>query len=138
MKYLLDTNVCIDAMQGHAAVLEHFAQVSPSDCCVSSISRYELMVGVLKCKNPKRERAKVTMLLNAVKSLVFDDRAADVAGQMRAQLEEEGRMIGPYDILLAAQARAYRLRLVSANVDEFGRIADLEFESWRRVMVPDT
>ncbi len=39
-------------------------------------------------------------------------------------------MIGPYDVLIAAQALVGGLTLVTANMDEFQRVPDLAVEDW--------
>jgi tRNA(fMet)-specific endonuclease VapC len=45
-------------------------------------------------------------------------------------LEAQGRMIGPYDILLAGHALAAGLTVVTANTDEFSRVPALILENW--------
>ncbi len=52
-------------------------------------------------------------------------------GRLRAALERPGKPIGPYDMLIAAQALSRGLVLVTDNVDEFGRIEGLQVENWR-------
>ena len=60
----------------------------------------------------------------------FDKSDARVAGAIRSELEAEGRPIGPYDLLIAGQARARGLTLVTADSDEFQRVKDLDGEDW--------
>jgi tRNA(fMet)-specific endonuclease VapC len=45
-------------------------------------------------------------------------------------LERRGQPIGPYDLLIAGQALASGLTLVTNNVQEFQRVAGLKLESW--------
>ena len=104
---------------------------SPGDCVVSTISSYELYTGVAKCAAPAREQAKVELLLKTVVQLPFDQSAAREAGRIRALLEAQGQMIGPYDVLLAAHALANRLTLVTANTKEFQRVPSLTVENWQ-------
>lgn len=52
------------------------------------------------------------------------------AAAIRAHLESKGQMIGPYDVLLAGQARTLGLIMVIANIAEFSRIAGLALENW--------
>jgi tRNA(fMet)-specific endonuclease VapC len=131
MRYLLDTNTCIAVMRHHAAVLQRLSAVVPADCAISSITTYELYTGIEKCAAPAKEQAKVDLLLATMSELVFDGPAAREAGQIRARLESEGRMIGAYDVLLAGQARSAGLTLVTANIGEFGRIPGLNWEDWK-------
>jgi tRNA(fMet)-specific endonuclease VapC len=66
-----------------------------------------------------------------VPSLPFDDRAAEHCGEIRALLAREGRPIGPYDLQIAAIARAAGLILVTRNVSEFTRVPNLTIENWQ-------
>lgn len=63
-------------------------------------------------------------------SLPFDDRCAEQYGLIRAELEREGRLIGPYDLMIAAIARTHDLVLVTHNAAEFARVAGLAIEDW--------
>ena len=55
---------------------------------------------------------------------------ARAAGAIRRDLEARGRPIGPYDVLIAGQARARELVLVTANTREFERVDGLRLEDW--------
>lgn len=132
MQYLLDTNTCIAAMRRNAAVVAHMSTLSPNDCAVSTITAYELETGVEKCADPTKERAKVEHLLRAVHVLPFDADSARRAAQVRAALEKAGQPIGPYDLLLAGHAMAFNLVLVTRNLREFSRVAELRLENWEQ------
>jgi tRNA(fMet)-specific endonuclease VapC len=130
MRYLLDTNTCIAAMRNVALVVQRMAAVSPGDCAISTITSYELYTGIEKCAHPAKELSKVNLLLATVHQLVFDAQAGREAGRIRALLESQGRMIGPYDILLAGHALSTSLTLVTANTGEFNRVPALSLENW--------
>lgn len=131
MRYLLDTCTCIAAMKNDARVVQRMAAVSPGDCAISTITSYELYTGIEKCADPAKELSKVNLLLATVHQLAFDVPAAREAGRIRALLEAQGRMIGPYDILLAAHALSAGLILVTANTGEFNRVPTLSLENWQ-------
>jgi tRNA(fMet)-specific endonuclease VapC len=63
---------------------------------------------------------------------ILDFVSADAAtyAQIRARLERAGKPIGPLDTLIAAQAVARKLTLVSSNRKEFGRVPELAIENW--------
>jgi len=119
-------------MRNHPTVVRWMSATSPSHCVVSAISSYELFTGVAKCAAPAKEQLKVELLLRSVVELPFDRHAAGEAGRIRGTLEAEGRMIGPYDILLAGQALSAGLTLVTDNVDEFTRVKGLVVENWQQ------
>ena len=63
-------------------------------------------------------------------SLPFDDDAADVYAEIRAQLERAGTPVGANDLLIASIARSNDLVLVTHNISEFERIPGLRVEDW--------
>lgn len=129
MPYSLDTNTCIQVFRNHPNVISRLAALPPGDCRISTISSYELFTGVAKCADANKEHSKVDLLLETATEIVFDRNAAVEAGRLRGYLESRGEMIGPYDILLAAQALIEKLVLVTANTDEFQRVPGLTVEN---------
>ena len=132
MQYLLDTDTCIDILRGVGTVLNRARDVSPDDCAVSTVTAYELLTGAEKCRAPASERAKVEIFLNNVHEVPFDHNAAVRTAHARSDLERRGLMIGPYDVMLAGQALAEGLVLVTSNTDEFRRVRGLHTADWRR------
>jgi tRNA(fMet)-specific endonuclease VapC len=63
-------------------------------------------------------------------SLPFDDLAAEVYGRVRAFLAQQGQLIGPNDLLIAATALAHGATLVTHNTRELARVPDLQIEDW--------
>lgn len=131
MSFLLDTNVCVDVLKGHPQVCARLEEVSPSDCAISSVTAFELAVGVKRCSQPERERKKLEKLFAVIAVLPFDQVAADSAAAVRHELETAGRKIGPYDLLIAGQALGSKRTLVSHNTREFSRISALQLIDWR-------
>ncbi len=62
----------------------------------------------------------------------FTSNDAAAYANLRAKLEKAGTPIGPLDALIAAQAVARKLTLVSNNKREFRRVTGLSIESWAR------
>ena len=130
MTHMLDTNVCIAAMRGNPGVRAHLLARSPSDCGVSMVSLYELYAGVERCQQPAAERLKVNAFIRPLHRLPFDEAAAEHTARIRWHLEKEGMRIGPYDLMLAGQALALDLTLVTHNLRELGRVPGLKTEDW--------
>lgn len=131
MSHLLDTNVCVDVLKGHPLVCGRLKAISPADCAISSVTAFELAVGVRRCSRPDRERKKLARLFAVIAVLPFDAVAADEAARVRHELEIAGQKIGPYDLLIAGQALGARLTLVTSNTREFVRIPTLRLIDWR-------
>lgn len=130
MSYLLDTNTCIAAMRGNESVCARLAALTPDDCAVSVVSYYELLAGVKRCRNPSAELNKVETFVGPLRVLPFDIPSAAMSARIRSGLEKKGEIIGPYDLLLAGQAAALDIPLVTHNLREFQRVAGLRVESW--------
>jgi tRNA(fMet)-specific endonuclease VapC len=98
---------------------------------ISSIVLFELRYGIAKSAQPERNAQRIAdFLTGAVEVLPFEPADAEEAGYIRAQLERAGTPIGPYDLLIAAQARRRSAVLVTANKREFARVAGLKIEDW--------
>jgi tRNA(fMet)-specific endonuclease VapC len=133
MRFLLDTNVCVDYLNGrHPTVTRSILKRSPDDLCVSSIVAAELRYGAEKSAHRQRNHHRLDLFLTEIQCVDFDAVAAASYGRVRAALERRGRLIGAYDMQIAAHALALRLVLVSDNVREFRRVPGLKIENWRR------
>jgi tRNA(fMet)-specific endonuclease VapC len=133
MRYLLDTNVCVDYLRGrHQHVTRRIQQSTPEDLRVSSVVVGELRYGAEKSAHPKRNHELVDVFLDHVASVNFDREAALTYGRVRVALEKRGLVIGPYDLQIAAHALSLGLVLVTDDVREFRRVAGLRVENWRR------
>ena len=51
-------------------------------------------------------------------------------GEIRAELERAGTLIGPLAPLIAGHARSLGLKLVTNNLGEFNRVPGLIVEDW--------
>jgi tRNA(fMet)-specific endonuclease VapC len=98
---------------------------------IPAIVLYELWYGIKKSVRPEENIARLsTFLALDVTPWPFDAEDAREAGEIRATLERSGTPIGPYDILIAAQARRRGALLVTANKREFARVPGLKTEDW--------
>ena len=131
MTYLLDTNMCIAYLRQRASpVRARLAAQSPTAIALCSVVKAELYHGAHKSAQPEQGLARLATFFSAFASLPFDDRAAEVLGTLRAQLERQGASLGPYDLMIAAIAVVHDLTLVTHNTREFSRIEGLRIEDW--------
>ena len=132
MNYLLDTNVCIEAIRGNATVIRNLKAHSPDDCFLSTISLFELESGALYSRRPKIELERIQILVDTLLLKTFDRTACSEAAAVRSHLERTGKRIGAYDTLLAGHALALGVPLVTNNIREFARVPNLVLENWER------
>lgn len=129
MKYLLDANAVIALLNDKSSKPALRArQHKPDDIGISAIVAYALFYGAFKSKRTESNIALIDGLSFAV--LEFDKEDARQAGDVRATLVSRGAPIGPYDILIAGQAKARGIIFVTNNTSEFGRVPGLQIENW--------
>ena len=130
----LDTNAVIAVISGrHPTVRRRLmSEISAgSPIALPVVALFEIRYGAAKSVRPdKSVEALNEFLAFGISILPFEIEDAEEAGQIRADLERVGRPIGPYDILIAAQARRRGATLVTANHGELARVAGLRVEDW--------
>lgn len=130
----LDTNVVIVAINGRVPHLRdrlETALLSVIPIGIPTIVLYELRYGIKKSARAAQNTAALAAFLSlGFEVWPFDSADADEAADIRVSLEKSGTPIGPYDILIAAQARRRGAALVTANVSEFGRVPGLKIDDW--------
>jgi tRNA(fMet)-specific endonuclease VapC len=101
------------------------------DVGISAIVAHELYYGAFKSQRASRNVALVDALQFEI--VEFDHEDARHAGEVRAVLAAGGTPIGPYDVLIAGQAKARELILVTHNTAKFGRVSGLRLEDWEQL-----
>ena len=112
-------------------VLERLQRVMNDPVYISSISVAELQFGVYNSLHIEQNRLSLTEFLAPFEILNFDTNDAEKFGILRSQLKRKGAIIGPYDMLIAAQAVLKGLILITNNRNEFKRIKDIKIEDWK-------
>ena len=129
--YRLDANICIYiANQRPRAVKARFERLKAGQVVMSSVTYGELCYGAAKSVQSNQAFAQLQELAQDVPVAALDENAGQVYGEIRAKLEEQGRLIGNNDLWIAAHAFALNLILVTNNEREFKRIPGLAIENW--------
>lgn len=131
IEYLLDTNTVI-ALVGNKsdAVLRRLDRVKPGAVGISSIVAHELYFGAFKSRRVEHNLETLRLLFSDLVILDFDRGDARAAGEIRAGLARKGTPIGPFDVLIAVQAKHRGATLVTNNIGEFRRVEELRLEDW--------
>ena len=131
MTYLLDTNICIYAINNrHPKLTNKLLTILPDDIAISSITVGELEYGAAKSKWGDRTRQTLYAFLSNYTILPFDNNDAICFGNLRAALALSGTPIGAYDVMIAAQGLVKNLAVVTHNTGEFSRVPGLKLEDW--------
>ena len=133
-EYLLDTDVCINIIRSKSgSILRKVCAEELEQISISSIAIAELEFGAAKSSRPEQNYLALTKIISPMRIRPFDQRAARAYGKLRMDLERQGKRIGQMDMLIAAQALADNLVLITNNYREFGRIEGLSTESWHEL-----
>lgn len=128
MSYLFDTNAMIAFLRGNPGVVRQVRNVGAGAVLLSTIVLHELYFGAYKGNRTNEDLGVIAHLRFGTADL--DPVDAQCAGEIRSLLQRAGTPIGPYDVLIAGQALARDLTLVTRNVREFERVDGLRLENW--------
>lgn len=128
---LLDTNAVI-ALVGRRSepLLRRIEASEPGSLAISAVVAHELYYGAYRSRKVAYNLETLRLLFADLMILDLDREDARVAGEIRAELSRHGTPIGPYDVLIAGQAKARALTLATNNTGEFSRVAGLLMEDW--------
>lgn len=131
MAWLLDTNAIIALVTRRSDPLLRRVEVAePGTLATSSVVAHELYFGAHRSQKIEFNLETLRLLFADLVVLEFDREDARTSGEIRAALARQGTPIGPYDVLIAGQARARGMTLVTNNLSEFQRIDGLKIEDW--------
>ena len=127
-QYLLDTDVCIELIKQNERVLDKVEAVGAENCFVTEITIAELFYGAAK-SGRWEHFDDVDYILQAfdLKPLLPSLR---LYGENKTLLEDQGRMIGEFDLLIGSCAVHHNLIMVTSNLKHFDHIPDIELEDW--------
>ncbi|SFX09351.1 type II toxin-antitoxin system tRNA(fMet)-specific endonuclease VapC [Marinospirillum alkaliphilum] len=130
IKYLLDTNICIYVIKRRPIeALARFNEAA-GHLAISSVTLAELLHGVEKSQQVAKNLLAVEDFYSRLDVLEYGEQAAFHYGDIRAQLEKQGRPIGVNDLHIAAHARSIGATLVTNNMKEFERVDGLRLQNW--------
>ncbi len=131
MRYMLDTNICIELIRGRGAgVIDKIKALHVNDIGLSVITYAELEHGIWKSTRPEQNKIALSLFCAPLEIASFESDTAAAYGRLRADLERADKLIGPMDLLIAAHALALGCILVTNNEREFCRVEGLQVENW--------
>jgi tRNA(fMet)-specific endonuclease VapC len=123
MLYMLDTDISSYIIKGgYGAVEQHLRTTSPSNICISAMTRAELLYGLKILPARHHLHQAVHRFLKVTAMLPWDAEAANFHAEIKHQLKAAGTPIGDMDMLIAAHAIAADAVLVTNNTRHFKRI----------------
>jgi tRNA(fMet)-specific endonuclease VapC len=129
---MLDTNICIYTIKNQPSQVRDAFIRHQDQLCVSTVTAMELIYGAEKSGAPEKNLGVIEAFLARLAVMDYDLHAAEHTGQLRAELRQQGRPIGPYDQMIAGHARSLGLIVVTNNEREFERVPGLRIDNWAR------
>jgi tRNA(fMet)-specific endonuclease VapC len=133
--YLPDTNVFSRYLRGEDAHIKEKLEGNLRFCRLSSVVLSELEYGAAKRPDVAAFRARVSRLRELIAAEAdYTCKDAFFYGAVRAhlaRLKPNAQLIGPYDLMLAAQALRLGAVVVTHNTAEFARVPKLVCEDWQ-------
>ncbi|KXW58025.1 type II toxin-antitoxin system VapC family toxin [Ferrovum myxofaciens] len=128
-RYMLDTNTVSHLLKAHPTVARRMVEVPMASLSISAITEGELLFGLAKRPEAKRLHTAVREFLRRVDVLPWDNAISERYGTVRADMEKQGNILAPLDLLIAAHALSKGAILVT-NDQAFGQVANLLLEDW--------
>jgi tRNA(fMet)-specific endonuclease VapC len=126
MQFLLDTNAVISLVgQKSRPLVDRILACREGEIGLSSIVVHELYFGAYKSQKVAYNLETLRLLLKDFMIVEFNQEDARMSGEIRSALAAKGTPIGSYDVLIAGQAKARDLTLVTNNIGEFERVVGL-------------
>ncbi|NJC28521.1 type II toxin-antitoxin system VapC family toxin [Neolewinella antarctica] len=129
MKYLIDTDICIFYFKGKFDLHEKIGSVGVDNCYVSEITLLELTYGAHNSTRFEQRITEVSKLEELFDVLPIRP-IADIYGQERKRLKNDGNLIPNFDLLIGCTAKFHDMVMVTRNTKHFERIAGIKIENW--------
>lgn len=135
MRYVLDTNAVSALMKGDERVLRRLRTLNRGEAAIPQLAIAEIAYGIERLPRSKRRSAledRFNLVRTELARSPWTDTVSERFGSIKAALERKGQRIEDFDAAIAAHALAEGAILVTANLDDMTRVADLTVEDWAR------
>ncbi|MCL4348341.1 MAG: type II toxin-antitoxin system VapC family toxin [Candidatus Thermoplasmatota archaeon] len=129
---IADTSFLIDIMKSDKDAIRKAEEIEKkgNTIAVTSITIFELFIGVSLSIKQDQERNKINRILNGLSIISFDEDSAREAGKIYAQKRKNGSAIEPEDSMIAGICSRRNEILITRNIKHFSDIEGLRIESY--------
>lgn len=127
--YMLDTNTVSHFIRQQPEVTKRIVAAPLTSLCISAVTEGELLYGLAKRPEAKKLHTLVHEFLKRVDTLPWNMETASVYGKVRAEMEKQGKVLAPLDMMIAAHALSAGAILIT-NDRAFTQTPKLRVEDW--------
>ena len=131
MKYMLDTNICVHWLRGSSDIAVKIEECGLENCCISEITKAELLFGesLAKCRGRKVTKEPLRRLLSLLE-IVPVSGSLELYAREKARLVSCGTPLEDFDILIGCSAIVHGCTLVTGNIKHIRRLDGIRLENW--------
>ncbi len=131
MNYCIDTSIAVDILRGtDLKTSDRFSKISKAHgIYISCITVAELYKGAFLSEKQEENLQLVRDFVDSFEVLWIDGQACRGFGKQFAELHEKGKIVGEFDLLIAAIANSNGMKVITKNRKDFERI-DVQTEVW--------
>ena len=127
--YMLDTNTVSHFIRQQPEVTKRIVAAPLTSLCISAVTEGELLYGLAKRPEAKKLHTLVHEFLKRVNTLPWNIETASVYGKVRAEMEKQGKVLAPLDMMIAAHALSAGA-ILATNDHAFTQTPKLRVEDW--------
>jgi predicted nucleic acid-binding protein len=130
--HLLDTSAYSQPLRKRAlaSVQRRWEALGDARVCTSIICEAEVLVGLEMKASERLWKAYAEILQGRLALLDVDIAVARVYAALAAQTARTGRPRAPFDLLIAATAKAHGLVVATCNAKHFAGLEGIAVEDW--------
>ena len=126
MKYLVDSDYVADYLGARPHAIQLLSSFAKDDLSISLITYGEIYEGIHFGRDPQKTTDVFQRFLRSVVILPPTQPIMQHFARIRGELRRTGKIIGDFDILIAAIAIQHKLTLLTRNTKDYQRIPDLK------------
>jgi tRNA(fMet)-specific endonuclease VapC len=130
--YLLDSDILIHALRGHATVTERLREHRDAPKALSVLTYGELLYGARKSQRVAEHLAKVYRIAELFPLIPVTRAIVEGFAELQATLESKGESLDHVDLMIGVTALSLNYVLVTNNERHFRRISGLRIENWTK------
>ncbi len=116
MGYIIDTDVCIDFLNGRDFAVKLFEDILKNkDCYISILTHFELLKGA---QNKMQEKT-IQEFVNLMDTISLDEGIIKTGAEFYRKYRKKGVTLSTVDCLIMATAKEKNLKLITRNISHY-------------------